>query len=46
MARKGQGQRDVEEFELVPIEKVDVFRSVVGQLDAMVDAAVLKGANP
>lgn len=36
MARKGQGQRDVAEFELVPIEKVDVFRSVVGQLDAMV----------
>jgi GntR family transcriptional regulator, transcriptional repressor for pyruvate dehydrogenase complex len=36
MARKAQGQREVSEFELVPIEKVDVFRSVVGQLDAMV----------
>jgi GntR family transcriptional regulator, transcriptional repressor for pyruvate dehydrogenase complex len=36
MARKAQGQREVAEFELVPIEKVDVFRSVVDQLDAMV----------
>jgi GntR family transcriptional repressor for pyruvate dehydrogenase complex len=36
MARNRAARSEDEEFELVPIQKVDVFRSVVGQLDAMV----------